>query len=184
MSDQCVGEIRMFAGRFAPKGWVLCNGQLLSVRGHEVLYSLLGTIWGGNGATTFAVPDLRGRIPISQGKAASNTTYSLGETGGVETVALTSAQMPVHAHTPMAMNVPANSGNPAGKLLAQAVNSDGGTHQSMMYWKADAPVFASFELNPGTVAPTGEGRAHSNLMPCVAINFIIAVEGEYPPHQV
>lgn len=180
MSDQCVGEIRMFAGNYAPDGWALCDGKLLNISGNEVLYSLIGTAYGGDGRTTFALPDLRSRLPLNQGTSLLGTSYVLGAHGGTEGVTLTTHTMPAHVHTPVGTSASATTGNPAQQLMAKTVNSNGGTNQDIMYLKANAPVLGTYTLNGETVTTTGANQAHNNVMPCAAVNFIIATTGFYP----
>src|SRR5690242_6243839 len=121
MSDAYYGEIRMFAGNFAPMSWAFCDGQLLPIDQHESLYNLIGTTYGGDGQSTFALPDLRGRVPIHQGTDSANgTSFAIGETGGVETVTLTTSQIPVHTHALAATNAAGTQLNPGGNLLANS----------------------------------------------------------------
>lgn len=183
MSDPCVGEIRMFAGSFAPVGWALCQGQTLPINGNEALYSLLGTTYGGDGKSTFGLPDFRSRIPVSQGTAASGTTYTLGNNGGTETVTLQPTQMPSHTHTLMAANVSATSTTPANNLMAQAVNNNGGTNQDIMYLQPNAPIITTLPLSQTAVGPAGYSQPHTNIMPCSTVNYIISLQGIYPQLQ-
>jgi microcystin-dependent protein len=176
MSDQAVGEIRIFAGNYAPQGWALCDGSLLPIANYQVLFSLIGTTYGGNGTVNFALPNLRSRVPIG----VSGTNHALGNAGGAEYVTLTEAQMPEHGHDPMATSANATTSNPAGNLLAKTVNSAGGTIQDAMYLKVGAPTIKTGELNTATVAPACGHQSHDNLMPSFVINFIIALEGYYP----
>jgi microcystin-dependent protein len=168
MSQPYVGEIRMFAGSFAPVGWEFCNGQLLSISENDVLYSLLGTTYGGNGQTTFGLPDLRGRIPVHMGVSrASGTTYPLGNVGGVESVTLTSQQMPVHSHTANALSTAANLLTPQNALWA-----DG-----LPIYSTGAPTAA---MAGDAISATGGSQPHDNTMPFLCISFIIALVGIYP----
>lgn len=183
MSDQCVGEIRMFAGLQPPEGWELCNGQTLPIAGNEQLFSLLGTLYGGDGRTNFGLPDMRSRVPIGQGRAASGTTYTMAATGGAETVTLTQAQLPPHTHIPLATASPATTGNPTGNLMAATVNSDGAQNQDAMYLQKGAPLVTEFPLNGNAVSPAGSSLPHDNIMPCTPVNFIIALTGVYPNFQ-
>jgi microcystin-dependent protein len=183
MSDQSIGEIRMFAGSYAPQDWALCNGQTLPISGYQTLYALLGVAYGGDGKTTFGLPDLRSRLPISLGPAASGTTYTLAQKDGAETVPLQVAQIPGHSHAPMAASVKATSSSPVGNLMAQTVNSNGGTNEDIMYVGATSPVVKTFTLNSSAVATTGQNQSHANIMPCSPVNFIIALQGIYPQFQ-
>jgi Microcystin-dependent protein len=169
MSDQYLGEIRMFAGDYAPEGWAMCNGQLLSIAEHQELFSLIGTTYGGDGQTTFALPDLRGRLPVHMGKNnETGTVYPLGQMGGTETVALVSDQLPNHAHA-----VNAQSG--AGTTSNAASN----------YWAAGpvnlySSAGANGMMGSSAIGTTGGNMAHNNVMPYLAVNFIIALQGLYP----
>lgn len=180
MSDQCVGEIRMFAGNYAPDGWAFCNGALLSVADNPELFALLGATYGGNGQTTFGLPDLRGRLPLGTGASIVGTNFALGASGGAETVALTSMTMPAHSHPVMATAAPATSSNPAGNLMAKSVNSNGGAYQDIMYLQVGAPVLKAYPLPESAVTVTGNSGSHANVMPCTGINFIIALTGFFP----
>jgi len=171
--DPYIGEIRMFAGNYAPEGWALCNGQLLPVDQYDVLFSLLGTTYGGDGVTTFRVPDLQGRIPIHQGQGAGLTKRVIGQSFGTETVALTAAQVP-HNHAFMAGAGEGTSADPAGKVLGQS----SGTVQ--LY---NAAASAAVTLNNATVTVAGQGAAHENIMPSLCVNFIISCTGIYPPRN-
>ncbi len=170
--DQYIGEIRMFAGDFAPMGWALCNGQLLSISQYEALYSLIGTTYGGDGQTTFAVPDLRGRVPIHAGQnPATGSTYSNGQAGGVETVTLTSQQMPLHNHVVYATAVDGTQAEPTNGVWATSTLNE---------YSAGSPAAA---MAANAVAPAGNSQPHDNMMPFQCVSFIIAVEGLYPPQS-
>lgn len=165
MSESYLGEIRMFAGNFAPQGWALCNGQLLSIAEFDTLFSLIGTTYGGDGQTTFAVPDLRGRAPLHM-----STTYPIGARGGTETVTLTTNQMPVHAHIPTATTNTAEFTTPANNIWAQ------GSYASYAATNApDAP------MSPNAVVAAGGSQPHENMMPSLAVSYIISLYGYYPP---
>jgi microcystin-dependent protein len=169
MSDPYVGEIRLFAGTFAPQGWAFCDGQLLSISEYDALFSLLGTLYGGDGRTHFALPDLRGRVPIHQGGGSGLTPRPLGTRGGAETVALTAAELPQHAHTMYASANTAAFNEPADMLTAQDANAN--------LYSNTAPTQA---LATGAVSESGGGQAHANLMPYGCVNFIISLSGIYP----
>jgi microcystin-dependent protein len=155
----------MFAGNFAPAGWMFCEGQLLPISEYETLFNLIGTTYGGDGQETFALPDLRGRIPIHQGNG-----FVLAETGGVEQVTLTNNQMPAHNHAFLTYNAVANSPNPGNNLL-------GLSSQVSMYF-GDNP---SVPMNAGSISPTPAGnQPHDNMMPYLCVNFIISLFGIYP----
>jgi microcystin-dependent protein len=168
MSEPFVGEVRMFAGNFAPRGWAFCDGQLLAVSQNDALFSLLGTIYGGDGRTTFGLPDLRGRIPIHAGHGPGLSERRLGAKSGEEKVTLTVNQMPSHGHTFTATTSPANDRNPVGKAPATAV--------SQVYTDRLTPVNLSSE----SISKVGGSRSHTNLQPYLCIHFIIALFGIYP----
>jgi len=174
MSEPFVGEIRMFGGNYAPRGWALCDGQLLAVAQNDALFSLLGTIYGGDGRTTFALPDLRGRLPVHFGQGPGLSNRPIGSKAGMENVTLTAATMPAHEHAVMGTSNTGSSNNPTGKVLATApVNAYGNN--------APDPTNARFATN--AVGNSGGGNAHGNIMPCLAVNFIIALFGIYPPRS-
>jgi microcystin-dependent protein len=169
MSEPFVGEIRMFAGNFAPRGWAFCDGQLLAVSQNDALFSLLGTIYGGDGRTTFGLPDLRGRIPIHAGTGPGLSPRRLGAKGGAEKVTLTVNQLPSHTHALKGSSTTANALNPGGALLATA--------QSQVYFNREETMT---NLNSGSVGNVGGSRSHTNLMPFLCVHFIIALFGIYP----
>lgn len=175
--DPFVGEIRLFAGTYAPMGWAFCDGQLLSVNAYQVLYALIGATYGGNGSTTFAVPDLRGRVPVSQGAGPGLTPRGLAQTFGTENVTLTPDQIP-HSHTLMASTNAPSASNPTGAVLGTL--PVGSSAPSFLYSDGTA---APAPLNTATVSPAPGGVAnqpHSNVMPFQVINYIIALEGVFP----
>jgi len=198
--DQMLASIMIFAGNFAPRGWAFCDGQLLPISANTALFSLLGTTYGGDGRTTFALPDLRGRAPIGPRHGPGLSLYQLGERGGVETVTLTQLQIPQHTHTASVTqsaggtaNGTINAGasgstnNPAGKFLAQSGNI--GPNQINIYGDAsDVPMAAgSVSVDMSSVPaptvtnlPTGGSQWHTNVQPFLAINYIIALEGIFP----
>lgn len=169
MAEPYVGEIRVFAGNFAPVGWAFCDGQDLSISEYSTLFTLIGTTYGGDGQSTFALPDLRGRLPVHMGpNPTTGTAYVLGEQAGVETVTLTSAQIPAHSHQANGQSTPGTQESPAGGVwAASALNGfDTGTPDLTMH--------------PEAIGPTGGNQPHSNLMPYLAVNFIIALNGIFP----
>jgi len=166
MSQPYVGEIRMFAGNFAPAGWMFCEGQLLPIDQYQTLFQLIGTTYGGDGQSTFALPDLRGRIPLHFGNG-----FTLAETGGVETVTLTVQQIPSHSHAALATNNLGNSGSPTNKVLA------GGSTVSTSPYGTDAPLAA---LHPSTIGSTGGSQPHNNFQPYLCVDFIISLFGIFP----
>jgi microcystin-dependent protein len=171
MSEPFVGEIRMFAGNFAPRGWAFCDGQLLAVSQNDALFSLLGTIYGGDGRTTFGLPDLRGRIPIHAGTGPGLSPRQLGSKGGTEKETITVNQLPSHSHTIRATGDTATTPNPSGNLLARTASLNPYT---------DQPLVGTNDLNAATISNVGGSQSHSNTMPFLCINFIIALFGIYP----
>ena len=169
MSEPFVGEIRMFAGNFAPRGWAFCDGQLLAVSQNDALFSLLGTIYGGDGRTTFGLPDLRGRIPIHAGHGPGLSERRLGAKGGEEKVTLTVNQMPSHGHPLHATSTTANSLQPGSNLLATAM--------SQVYFNN---LLGPQTLDASSISQVGGSRSHTNLMPFLCVHFIIALVGIYP----
>ena len=169
MSEPFVGEVRMFAGNFAPRGWAFCDGQLLAVSQNDALFSLLGTIYGGDGRTTFGLPDLRGRIPIHAGSGPGLSPRRLGAKAGEENVTLTVNQLPSHGHPLKATNQQANNADPVGRALAPALFGD-------VY----SPDLAPENMSTSAITKVGGSRKHTNLMPFLCINFIIALFGIYP----
>ena len=169
MSEPFVGEIRMFAGNFAPRGWAYCDGQLLAVSQNDALFSLLGTIYGGDGRTTFGLPDMRGRVPLHAGHGPGLSERRLGAKGGSEKVTLTTNQIPSHTHPVSGTNNLANATTPGGNVPAQSTIAD-------LY----APVAPTVDMNAAAVPNVGGSQSHSNLMPYLCVHFIIALFGIYP----
>lgn len=163
MAQPYVGEIRMFAGNFAPAGWMFCEGQLLPISENETLFQLIGTTYGGDGESTFALPDLRGRIPLHQGDS-----FILAETGGVEEVTLTVNQIPAHSHPQLASNTAATESQPSSKVFAQTT--------------VDAYVTGGpfVPLSPLAVGAVGGSQPHNNFQPYLCVNFIISLFGIFP----
>ncbi|OUS14666.1 phage tail protein [Nonlabens dokdonensis] len=186
MMDPFLGEITTFAGNFAPRGWAFCHGQLLAISQNTALFSILGTTYGGDGRTTFALPDLRGRAAVSQGNGPGLSNYSLGQRGGVENVTLNQTQIPSHTHTASG-TVRASSGtgtsnDPAGANFASASTPLNPTTT------VDTQVYTS-GANDGTMAAnnvdvtvgnSGSSQSHTNMQPYLAINYIIALQGVFP----
>lgn len=164
MAQPYVGEIRMFAGNFAPAGWMFCEGQLLPISEYETLFNLIGTTYGGDGQSTFALPDLRGRLPIHMGNG-----FTLAETGGVETVTLTVSQIPAHSHPMLASLDQGNTVNPGGNVLAATA-----TATPYIAISPNAP------LSPQAVSSVGGSQPHSNFQPYLCVDFIISLFGIFP----
>lgn len=173
MSEPFVGEIRMFAGNFAPRGWAFCDGQLLAVSQNDALFSLFGTTYGGDGRTTFGLPDLRGRIPLHQGQGPGLSPRPLGSKGGAETVTITTNQLASHSHDANANNNPAggDSFNPSTRVWAADATQTG-----LIYATANQDV----SLKSDAISNTGGSQPHTNLMPTLCVNFIVALFGIYP----
>jgi microcystin-dependent protein len=167
VSDPFIGELRLLPYNFAPRGWALCNGQVMSISQNTALFSLLGTTYGGNGQTTFALPDLRGRTPMSSGQGPGLSSYSLGEVGGAEAVTLNVNQMPAHGHQVNASSNDASSSQPEGNYPA-SVGS--GAYRS----DTDGT------MNQGMVGASGGSQPHENRAPYLVLNWCIALEGIYP----
>lgn len=177
MTEPFIGSIVMFAGNFAPRGWALCNGQLLSISQNTALFSILGTTYGGNGQTTFALPDLRGRVPLQAGQGPGLSSYNLGQQGGNETVTLTTPQMPTHNHSVLANNADANTNTATGNALANSNGSFSGDSVTVNSYTNASP---NTPLSPLSIGTAGGSQPHENRPPYLGINFIIATEGIYP----
>lgn len=171
--DSYIGDIRLFAGTFAPRGWVFCNGALLSISEYSPLFALIGTTYGGDGQTNFAVPDLRGRVPVGQGQGTGLSPRTLAQRFGSETVTLQSSQLPPHSHALNTVNAAATSSQPSGLLFAQVGND-------LVYGPLPATGPQPQTMAANAVTSAGGGQPHANIMPTMAVNYIIAVEGAYP----
>lgn len=164
MAQPYVGEIRMFAGNFAPAGWQFCEGQLLPISENDALFQLIGTTYGGDGQSTFALPDLRGRIPVHQGNG-----FLLAETGGAEEITLTVSQIAAHSHPLLASAGPAGANTPVGNLPGETTTIN-------LYLEDVTNV----NLSPSAVNPTGGSQPHTNFQPYLCVDFIISLFGIYP----
>jgi microcystin-dependent protein len=173
--DNYLAEIRMFAGTFAPNGWFNCNGQLLSIAQYSALFSLLGTAFGGDGQTTFGLPDFRGRVPVSTGQSIGGSYYNLGDIRGAENVTLTSLQMPVHTHLINTQSGAADQWSPTDGIPAGSGFVSDGTEVNTYSTKV-----ADGNLHPKTLAPAGGSQPFSIMQPTLAVTFIIAWQGIYP----
>ena len=167
MAQPYVGEIRMFAGNFAPAGWMFCEGQLLPISEYETLFNLIGTTYGGDGQSTFALPDLRGRVPLHFGNG-----FTLAETGGVETVTLTVSQIPAHSH-PLLATLTGGNGTAPSNLVVPGL----GALTTITPYGADAPRTT---LNPSSITSTGGSQPHNNFQPYLCVDFIISLFGIFP----
>jgi microcystin-dependent protein len=174
MADAFTAEIRIVPYTFAPTGWAFCDGQLLAITQNAGLYSLIGNFYGGDGQTTFALPDLRGSLPVGVGQGATLSNYDIGQTGGAAAVALTEQQIPVHTHTVAASTAAGDTNSPVAATWA-----------SPRYGRVTEKAYASgtgdTQLSAAAFASVGLGHAHNNLPPYLALNFIICLGGTFPP---
>ena len=173
MGQPFLGEIRMFAGNFAPEPWMFCQGQLLAIAEYSSLFNLIGTTYGGDGQTTFALPDLRGRVPLHQGTGSSGTTYVQGNTGGVESVTLSTNQIPSHTHPVIADN------NPLTTTATDPTNNFYGNGGSTQLYSLHTGALKTLE----SVQSQGGSQPHDNLQPYLVLNFIIATSVGIFPSQ-
>ncbi len=164
-----IAQIILFGGNFAPRSWAFCEGQLLAISSNTALFSILGTIYGGDGRTTFGLPDLRGRVPIHPGSGPGLSSYRLGQKSGVENVTLLSTQIPSHNHTLMASNDAGTSSEPSNMLLANtgALDKEYGTGNLT-------------PMNGQAISNSGGSQAHTNMQPYLAVNFCICLQGIFP----
>lgn len=169
MSEPFIAEIRIVGFNFPPRGWAQCDGQILPINQNQSLYSLLGTTYGGDGRTTFALPDLRGRVPIHVG-SSNGVSHRLGNKGGEETHTLTTQEMPQHTHPIKASSAAANDNTPAGHVLAQS---------GQVYGAPSNLV----SMRAGSLTNVGSGQSHQNMQPYIVVNFVIAVQGLFPPRN-
>ncbi|WP_243075337.1 phage tail protein [Microbacterium sp. SS28] len=168
--DPYIGEVRCFGFNFAPQGWALCNGQLLTISQNTALFSLLGTMYGGDGRVTFGLPDLRGRVPLAFGQGPGLGAYTQGEVGGTEAVTLTAATIPPHGHTVAAAST-ATTKNPAGAV--PALTAGGSSYGTT----------ADLAMSPTMIGGGGSGQPHANMQPYVVLNWCIALVGIFPPRS-
>ncbi|MFN8531781.1 MAG: tail fiber protein [Anaerolineae bacterium] len=169
MSNPFIGEIRMFAGNFAPNGWAICDGSLVAISENETLFNLIGTTYGGDGQSTFALPDLRGRIPVHQGQGPGLQNYVIGQQAGTETVTLTVNQMPSHGHPYVGTLNPAAATSPNNSVFARAAGD---------VYTSDLSSMSP--MAPQSVSQIGGSQPHDNVMPYLVINFIISLFGIFP----
>jgi microcystin-dependent protein len=172
-SDAFLGEINLFAGNFAPVGWAMCDGTILSISSNTALFSLLGTTYGGNGTTTFALPDMRGRAPVHFGQGPGLGSRPQGSMAGVESATLNAAQMPGHNHLIGCSGTPGTTNNPNGQMWS--ASSVGAKNYATPGNTGPLTTMA-----PGALASTGGGGPHNNMQPSLTLNYIIAVQGVYP----
>ena len=169
MAQPYIGEIRMFAGSFAPAGWAFCDGQLMPISENDALFVVLGTTYGGDGQETFALPNLQSRIPIHAGTGPGGITRIIGETGGTESVTLTTQTIPVHNHPLLASTATGTQNSPAGEVLASG--------SSVLIYRPQAP---SQPMAAQTISPTGGSQPHDNMVPYLCLSFIISLFGLFP----
>lgn len=169
--DQFIGEIRLFAGNFAPRGWAFCNGQLLPLSQYQALYAILGIVYGGDGRTTFAIPDLRGRVPVHSGYSEGPGVDKVepGQKSGTNTNTLSIGNLPPHNHSIMASNQPGTSGDPSNNFPANSGSTD-----------KEYAANANTVMNAQVTSPTGAGQPVNNMQPYLGLNYIISLTGVYP----
>ncbi len=173
-TEPFVAEIMIFTGNFAPKGWAFCNGQLISIAQNTALFALLGTTYGGNGQTTFALPNLQDRAPLHAGQGPGLSSRDLGEVSGVAEVTLLPSELPAHTHALLGVNGPGNATTPAGNVFAADAA------ESITPF---APGPANATMGATAVSSVGGGQPHNNLPPYLALNYIIALQGVFPPRN-
>jgi microcystin-dependent protein len=180
MTTPYIGQITLFAGNFAISGWAFCNGQLLSIAQNTALYTLIGTTYGGDGNTTFALPDLRSRVAIDQGNGSGLSSYALGQAGGVENVTLTTAQIPSHTHTLTVSSTTAAAGGqtPSSGVIPGASSVPAG--RFFAYNDGKTPPPTPHQLIAGSCSLSGSSLPHPNLMPALCVTYIIALVGIFP----
>jgi len=171
--DPFVAEIRIFPFNFAPKGWAFCDGQILPLSQNTALFSLLGTTYGGDGKSNFALPNMQGNVPMHPGQGPGLSLHDLGETGGSETVSLLESEIPSHSHTMMSLPAPGNRTAPGGNSIARVSGTTG-----PFLPPAGAALVS---MSDNAVAPAGGDQPHNNLQPYLTLNFCIALQGVYPP---
>jgi microcystin-dependent protein len=181
MSNPFVAEIRMFAGNFAPKGWALCNGQLLPISQNTALFSLLGTTYGGDGKSTFGLPNLQGMAPMHPGQGQGLSDHSLGESSGEPNVTLLVTEIPSHSHFANCLNTTGDSNNAAGNTWAATAQPS--RQQAPPNYSTQGGGGQSVSLNPQAVGFTGGNQPHNNMSPYLAVTFIIALQGVFPPRS-
>ncbi len=169
MIDAYIGQIMLVAWDFEPQDWAFCDRRLLPIGQYTALFSLIGTYYGGNGASSFALPDLRGRVPVGRGEAPGLSRYSIGDKGGVETVKLTVNEMPAHTHELRASDAVPNAVRPGG-----AVPASGGSYAT------GEPTIA---MRSDAISSVGEGAPHDNRQPYLGLNYVICLSGSYPPRR-
>ncbi|BCH25349.1 microcystin dependent MdpB family protein [Mesorhizobium sp. L-8-10] len=176
MSDPYIGEIRLFAGNFAPAGWALCQGQLMPIAENDALFTLIGTTYGGDGQQTFALPDLQGRVPLHQGTLAGNT-YVIGERSGTESVTLTTTQLPIHNHRVGSTGQPGTTGTPSSSTI---VADEGPANIASVFAYQPFDGTNQVQISAASVSQVGGNQPHDNMQPYLTLNYIISLFGIFP----
>jgi microcystin-dependent protein len=180
MTQPYLGQITMFAGNFAPRGWAFCNGQTLSIQQYAALFSLLGTAYGGNGTTTFQLPNLQSRVPVTQGQGSGLSNYFLGQAAGVSTVTLITQNMPNHTHMLNATTAMANTGTIGNNTLPAQPNGPIASPEFYAAPVSGQPPPTPQAMAAGACGPAGGNQPHNNMMPSLCITFVIALQGIFP----
>ena len=175
MADPFIGQLAYFGFNFEPRGWAICDGRLLPISQYSALFALIGTIYGGNGQTTFALPDLRGRVPVHQGQGPGLSNRVLGEMAGTESVTLLPQQIPAHTHNLSATNAPVSTSATPGPAVQFAMGGSG-----VLPFASDLSNTTSQTMHASTIGATGGGQPHQNMMPTLCGNICIATEGIFP----
>jgi microcystin-dependent protein len=180
MSDQFLAEIRIFPFNFAPIQWAFCNGQILPLSQHSALFSLIGTYYGGDGRSNFALPNLQGNVPVAAGQGSGLSLYNIGEEGGSQNVTLLDTQNPSHNHLVNASGKNANSLDPSGNVYAKGLYEVSQNNKGPVNtYTTTAP--GATALNPAAIGVAGGNQPHNNMMPYLTLNFCIALQGIFPP---
>jgi microcystin-dependent protein len=180
MSDPFLAEIRIFPFGFAPRNWMMCNGQIIPIQQNAALFSLIGTYFGGNGTSNFALPDFEGSVPVCVGTGNGLQEYDIGQFGGGQTFTLQDSESPVHNHLVNATNVAGTAANPSNLIYAQGQLVNGSNKTQLNLY---APATPATTLAPGAIGLSGSGQPHNNMMPTLTLNFCICVSGIFPPRS-
>ncbi|MDB5707278.1 MAG: Tail Collar domain protein [Sphingomonas bacterium] len=180
MSNPFIGEVRMFAGNFNPRGWAFCQGQLLPIAQNDTLYALIGTTFGGDGQVTFGLPDMQGRIPVGQGQGPSLSSYTLGQESGAETVTLTTATMPTHNHVMFASTTKGDQPAPVTTSIPAQPDAGNNVSTATFYVLPTPNPLTPSQMAATTIGAQGGNQPHDNIMPSLVLNYIIALEGVFP----
>lgn len=180
MADPFYGEIRLFTGTFVPADWAACDGTLLQIQQYQALYAVIGITYGGDGKTTFALPNLNGRVPVHQGQGPGLTPRQVGKDGGSATVTLTQMTMPNHTHTPVALDAEGTANTPTNAVWAQLVDHGGFEPESLDQYTVPGSGTPVATMAPAALMPTGGNQAHNNMQPYLPLRYIICLYGEFP----